>query len=93
MRMGQRQNQYHEHGTEQLDHTKILNINPYGLTPGNTPSLEGQTVSKFRQGKFVETGNISAFIGSSLSLPLMRNYIKSLLEYFGDSDLFECRYS
>ena len=57
------------------------------------PSLEGQTVSKFRQGKFVEIGNISAFIGASLSLPLMRNYIKSLLEYFGDSDLFECRYS
>lgn len=48
---------------------------------------------KFRQGKFVEIGNISAFIGASLSLPLMRNYIKSLLEYFGDSDLFECRYS
>lgn len=57
------------------------------------PSLEGQTVSKFRQGKFVEIGNINAFIGASLSLPLMRNYIKSLLEYFGDSDLFECRYS
>lgn len=57
------------------------------------PSLEGQTVSKFRQGKFVEIGNISAFIGASLSLSLMRNYIKSLLEYFGDSDLFECRYS
>jgi len=57
------------------------------------PSLEGQTVSKFRQGKFVEIGSIRAFIGASLSLPLMRNNIKSLLEYFGETGFFECDYA
>ena len=54
--------------------------------PTNTP---GQAVTKFRRGKVLEIGNMTAFLGASLDLKQMVNYINNLARYFKESSIFK----
>lgn len=54
--------------------------------PPNTP---GQAMTKFRRGKVLEIGNMTAFLGASLDMKQMVKYINDLSGYFNQSFIFK----